>query len=63
MRKRENERLRLKWYQKPVIGFGSNSNQPMDLTENEEGTLTQEETSSQKSKKSCNNKSKKSRNN
>lgn len=54
MRKNESERLKLKWFKKPIIGHGSNSDQPMDLTENEAGTLIQEETGSQKSNKSCN---------
>lgn len=51
MRKRSSERIKLKWFQKPIIGYGSNPYQPMYLTEEEEGILTQEGNGSQNSKK------------
>lgn len=37
------EILKLKWFQKPIIDLSSNSDQTMDLTENDVGTLTQED--------------------
>ncbi|KAI5443842.1 hypothetical protein KIW84_012479 [Lathyrus oleraceus] len=61
------QRLKLKWFQKPIIGLGSNSDQPITITENDACTLTQEDFAMVsnfkhgtcvKSKKSRNNKSK-----
>lgn len=40
LRKMTSERLQLKWFQKPIIGLGSNSNHHMGLTKNDAGTLT-----------------------
>lgn len=42
MRKRSSERIKLKGFQKPIIGSGSNPNQPMYLTKDEGGILTRE---------------------
>lgn len=35
--------MKLKWFQKPIIGSGSNSDQPITVTENDADTLTQED--------------------
>lgn len=51
MRKRSGERIKLKWFQKSIIGLGSYPNQPMCLTEDEGGILTQEGNGSQNRKK------------
>lgn len=44
--KKASERLKLKWFQKLIIGPRSSSDQPMDFPENEADTLMQEETGS-----------------
>lgn len=51
MRKRLSERIKLKGFQKPIIGSSSNPNQPMYLTKDEGCILTQEGNGSQNAKK------------
>ncbi|XP_058733420.1 uncharacterized protein LOC131605036 [Vicia villosa] len=54
MKRTSSERIKINWFKKPkpFNGFGSNSEQPMQLTGDEEGgTLTQEGTGSQPAKK------------
>lgn len=43
IRKKVSERLKLKWFHKPIIGHGSNYDQPINLIENDAGTLTQKD--------------------
>lgn len=41
MRKRQSERIKLRCFQKSIIGQGSSSDQPITVIENDEGTSTQ----------------------
>jgi hypothetical protein len=43
LKRRCSERNKLNWLKKPIIGPGSSSNQPIKITEADEGILTQED--------------------
>ncbi|GAU49500.1 hypothetical protein TSUD_287300 [Trifolium subterraneum] len=42
-RRRSNERIKMNWFKKPIVGVGSSSDQPIEVIEPAEGVLTQED--------------------